>query len=110
MPDIATAVKTETILDPVKIDPKHYKVELENEKIRVLRIRFGPNEKSAMHTHPSMVAILLTDHYSRHIYPDGRTEELRGKAGEVRYLEEITHAPENPGDTPFELIAVELKS
>src|SRR5450631_1903135 len=27
-------------------------------------IRFGPNERSDMHTHPSMVAILLTVHYS----------------------------------------------
>ena len=97
-------------LDPVKIDPKHYKVEFENEKVRVLRIRFGPNERSDMHTHPSMVAILLTDHYSRHVHPDGNTEELTGKAGEIRYLEELAHAPENLSDVPFELIAVELKS
>jgi len=27
--------------DPVKLDSKHYKVELENERVRVVRIRYG---------------------------------------------------------------------
>ena len=31
--------------DPVKVDPKHYKVELENKQVRVLRINYGPREK-----------------------------------------------------------------
>jgi hypothetical protein len=30
------------VTDPVKIDSKHHKVEFENEKVRVLRISFGP--------------------------------------------------------------------
>ena len=34
--------------DPVKVDPKHYKVELENAQVRVLRIHYGPHEKSVM--------------------------------------------------------------
>jgi quercetin dioxygenase-like cupin family protein len=82
--------------DPVKADPKHNKVEFENEKVRVLRISFGPNETSAMHTHPGMVAIFLTDHHSRHLYSDGTTEETRGKPGEVRYIDAWEYNPENP--------------
>jgi hypothetical protein len=35
--------------DPVKVDAKHYTVEVENDKVRVLRIRYGPREKSVMH-------------------------------------------------------------
>jgi quercetin dioxygenase-like cupin family protein len=95
--------------DPVKVDPKHYKVEFENEKVRVLKISYGPNEKSEMHSHPPMVAIFLTDQKSRHTHPDGKTEELSGKAGDVRYMEAWEHNPENLSDRPFELIAVELK-
>ena len=95
--------------DPVETDPKHYKVEFENEKVRVLRISYGPNEKSAMHSHPPMVAIFLTDQRSRHTYPDGKSEELIGKAGEVRYMQAWEHNPENVTDRPFELIGVELK-
>ncbi len=32
-------------LDPPVVDPAHYKVEFENEDVRVLRVHFGPNEK-----------------------------------------------------------------
>jgi hypothetical protein len=47
--------------DPVQVDSKHYVVELENEKVRILRIKYGPREKSTMHGHPASVAIFLTD-------------------------------------------------
>jgi hypothetical protein len=57
-----------------------------------------------------MVAIFLTDHHSRHTLPDRKSEELRGKSGEVRYMQAWGHNPENLSDKPFELIAVELKS
>jgi hypothetical protein len=40
--------------DPVRVDPKHYKVEFENEKVRVLRIKYGSHEKSVMHGHPAV--------------------------------------------------------
>jgi quercetin dioxygenase-like cupin family protein len=96
--------------DPVKVDPKHYKVEFENEKVRILRISYGPREKSEMHSHPPMVAIFLTDQKSRHTSPDGKTEELSGKAGDVQYMDPWEHNPENVTDKPFELIGVELKS
>ena len=96
--------------DPVKADPKHYTVELENEKVRVLRIRYGPNEKSEMHSHPAGVAIFLTDQQSRHTSPDGKTKELTGKAGDVQYMEAWEHNPENLTDKSFELILVELKT
>jgi hypothetical protein len=50
------ASKTKTC-DPVKVDPKHYTVEFENDKVRVLRIKYGPGEKSVMHAHPALVAV-----------------------------------------------------
>jgi hypothetical protein len=95
--------------DPVRVDSKHYTVEFENEQIRVLRIKYGPREKSVMHSHPPLVGIFLTDHHSRFSYPGGRTEELKAKAGDVKYLDAFEHDPENLSDKPFEVIAVELK-
>jgi hypothetical protein len=41
----------------VKVDPKHYKVEFENERVRVLRIKYGAGEKSVMHSEPVAHAI-----------------------------------------------------
>jgi hypothetical protein len=36
--------------DPVKVDPKHYKLVSENAEVRILRFQYGPHEKSVMHT------------------------------------------------------------
>jgi quercetin dioxygenase-like cupin family protein len=95
--------------DPVKVDPKHYSVELENDRVRVIRIRYGPHEKSVMHGHPALVAIFLTDGHSKFTYPDGRTEEIKMKAGQVVSFDAFVHLPENLSDKPLEVIGVELK-
>ena len=95
--------------DAVKVDPKHYKVEFENRTVRVLRVKYGPHEKSAMHGHPVLVAIMITDCHARFTYPDGKTEEINAKAGDVRHFPAFEHLPENLSDKPFEVIGVELK-
>lgn len=96
--------------DPVVVDSAHYKVEFENEHVRVLRIMYGPNEKSVMHDHPTGVAVFLEDAEGQFTLPDGQTVELDGEAGDVVWAEAGAHLPENLGDQPFELILVELKS
>jgi len=96
--------------DPVAVDSKHYTVEFENDKIRVLRIKYGPQESSSMHGHPASVAIFLTDAQGRFTYPDGKSEDISAKAGQVMYMDAVVHDPANTGDKPFEVIAVELKS
>jgi hypothetical protein len=32
--------------DPVEVDAKHYKVEFENDRVRVFRVSYGPGERS----------------------------------------------------------------
>jgi len=61
--------------DPVKVDSKHYKVEAENKQVRVLRINYGPGEKSVMHGHPTCVALFLTESRAKFTFPDGKSEE-----------------------------------
>src|SRR5260370_19399803 len=96
--------------DPIKVDAKHYKVEFENEQVRVLRITYGPHEKSAMHHHPVNVAVFLTDGQARFTMPDGKTQDAPAKAGSVQWSEAGAHLPENVGDKPFEVILIELKT
>ncbi len=96
--------------DSVKVDPKHYKVEFENDQVRVLRITYGPHEKSVMHEHPANVAVFLTDGQARFTLPDGKAQDAPVKAGTVQWDGGGKHLPENTGDKPFELILVELKS
>lgn len=95
--------------DPVKVDPKHYKIEFENDQVRVLRISYGPGEKSVMHEHPASVAVFLTDGHVRFTQPDGKSQESSPKAGTALWNAAGKHRPENVGDKPFELILVELK-
>jgi quercetin dioxygenase-like cupin family protein len=96
--------------DPVKVDPKRYKVEFENESVRVLRIHYGPGEKSVMHSHPQGVAVFLTDENGKMTFPDGRTEVSSVEAGQVMMAAATEHLPENVGDKPMELILVEFKN
>ncbi len=98
-----------TAEDPVKVDPRHYKVEFENERVRVLRIKYGPGEKSVMHSHPESIGVFLTEAHAKFTYPDGRTEDVSANAGTVQHMDAFTHLPESLSGTPFEVIQVELK-
>lgn len=99
-----------TAQDAAKVDPKHYKVEAENEQVRVLRIHYAPHEKSVMHSHPASVVVYLTDGKIRMHLPGGKTQDSEAKQGQALLLPATVHEPENIGDQPFELIQIELKS
>ena len=96
--------------DPVLVDSAHYRLEFENDDVRVLRITYGPNESSVMHYHPAGVAVFLTDQRVQFTLPDGQTVEVESQAGEVVWGEAETHLPQNLGDRPLELILVEIKT
>ncbi len=104
---VAFAAKAQ---DPVKVAPKHYKVEFENAQVRVLRINVGPHEKTPMHSHPAGVVVWVTDGHVKFTYPDGKTEEAQGKAGQALWSAPVTHAGENLSDKPIEVIQIELKA
>ena len=95
--------------DPLKVDSMHYKLEFENEQVRVLRVKVGPHEKTTMHGHPASVVIFLNDGRVKFSYPDGKTQEAQAKAGQVQWDNAVKHAGENLGDKPVEVIVVELK-
>src|SRR5438552_17108817 len=93
--------------DAAKVDPKHYTVAFENDQVRVLKAHYGPGEKSVMHSHPNTVAVFLTDAKVRFTFPDGKSKELNGKAGDVNFDPAKVHLPENPGDKALDVVGVE---
>jgi beta-alanine degradation protein BauB len=95
--------------DAVKADPKHYTVVSENAQVRILKIHYGPHEKSVMHSHPASVVVPLNDAKGTFTYADGKKEDFDMKAGVAQYSAAITHLPENSGDAGFDAILVELK-
>lgn len=100
-----------TDLDPVKVDPKHYTVDFENDQVRVVRVRIGPNESTPLHEHlRKRVATFLTDQNFRAINADGKTEAATNEAGAVIWGEgPLRHREQNLSDKPFEALIVELK-
>lgn len=107
---LTVAVPAVQAQDPVKVDSKHYEAVFENAQVRVLRIKYGPNEKSVMHWHPNAVAIFVTDANGKFTFPNGKTQDLASKAGDTQWTPAGRHLPENTTDQPFEVILVEMKT
>jgi len=62
-----------------------------------------------MHSHPNTVAVFLTDAKGRFTFPDGKSQDFNGKAGDVNFDTAKVHLPENTGDKAFDVVVVELK-
>ena len=90
-------------------DPQHYTVEFENDRVRIIRIKYGPGEKSVMHTHGPNVAIYLTDITGRMTLPDGTSMDVTAETGDTQWADTEEHLPENLSGDPLEVVLVELK-
>ena len=95
--------------DAVQVDPKHHKVEFENDHVRVLRIVFAPGEISQMHQHPCVIAVGITNSDLIFHLPDGSSRLTKLKSGQVVTAKPTTHNPENKSGGTSEVILVELK-
>lgn len=95
--------------DAAKADPKHYTVVSENDQVRILKVHYGPHEKSVMHSHPATVMVFLTNASGTFTMPDGKSVAWTSKAGEPMTGSAVTHLPENTGDTAMEGVLIELK-
>jgi hypothetical protein len=98
------------MLDAVRIDPARYTVDYENEKVRVVRLGFGPREKGVMVEHPPRVLATLSDVSVKLVFQDGKTDERGAPAGVAAWLEGETLQTENASDQPLEVVLVEPKS
>jgi hypothetical protein len=93
----ATSPAPVSKLDPVVVDAKHYKVQFENDQVRILRVHYEPHDKGEQHEHIlNRVVLYLND-------------QPGAKADEVRISGAGTHTEQNAGDQPADRIAVEIK-
>ncbi|HEY5381096.1 MAG TPA: cupin domain-containing protein [Acidobacteriaceae bacterium] len=106
---VAGCVPVLVAQDAAKVDSAHYKVISENSQVRVLRVHYGPHEKSVMHSHPDSVVVYLTAGKTEFHYPGGKTEIVNGKAGNAVFTPHTVHQPENLSDHPMDAIVIELK-
>ncbi len=98
-----------SVPDAVSADPTHYSVSFENELVRLLRVRYGPGEKSVMHRHPASCAIFLTSQTFNFTLPDGTTAPDSVEAGQLGCGDANIHLPENTERDAAEFIMLEFK-
>jgi len=96
-------------LDPVKLDPVHHQVPLENARVRVLRTILEPHLKGPTHDHPSYVVVYLTELHTTMTLADGKQVDNPRHPGEIAWREPYRHTTENVGDRTAIEIQIELK-
>jgi beta-alanine degradation protein BauB len=96
--------------DPVKVEPKHYTRDFENEHVDVISVVYGPHETSALHQHPGGVVVSITEAHLRFTDENGKVREVFSKPGEARWYPPFKHKVENLGDTTYRGVYIGLKS
>ena len=98
-----------TAQDPLTVAPSMYKKLFENERVRVMEVRFKPGESIAAHSHPDHFVYVATGGTLRIFHKDSEPADIAAKAGEVLWLNAETHWATNIGATEIHLIVSELK-
>lgn len=104
-------------LDAVIAAPKHHRLALENEVVRVLETRIEPGETVPLHTHewPAAYYVLRADHFVRRdehgeVLLDTRAIGMSLDAGFSMWSPPLgPHTLENVGEGPIHIISVEVK-
>lgn len=95
--------------DPTKVEPKHYKLHFENDRVVVIDIHYGPHEKSELHDHPGGVVVNLTGGHLRFTEQNGKVQDVYAKAGESRWFPPVKHRVENLGDETYNAVYIAIK-
>lgn len=90
--------------------PDHYKVEFENEYVRVVRVTYSPGEQSSMHSHKPLVGVTLTG--GQGVFTDIEGNKVTRPelfAGDVLSSSGGAHSVLSISKGPEELVFVEVK-
>jgi quercetin dioxygenase-like cupin family protein len=95
--------------DPTKVEPRHYKLDFENERVQVVSVHYGPHEKSGFHDHPGGVVVSITEGHLRFTDESGKVREVFAKPGEVRWYAPFKHRVENLSDIAYDAVYIGIK-
>ncbi len=96
--------------DPLTVAPDHYTREIENNQVRVLRLRLGPGEKTAMQDERfERLVVPITPGRLAVAGPDGRVHTTVWRQAGLQWQMPGREADRNIGDTPFEAVIVEFR-
>jgi beta-alanine degradation protein BauB len=104
------AARTARAQDPVKVSPDHFKVLLENERVRVLDFHSSAGVKIPMHSHPAYISYSISGAgKTKFTSKDGKVTEETAKTGQATWHEPNTHASEYVGTGSAHVLLIELK-
>jgi hypothetical protein len=96
--------------DPRVADPAHFKVEIDNNQVRVLRLHLERGEKTPIYEERlERLLVPLTAARLKTVGADGAEKFADYRPGEVQWLAPGTQNNENAGDAAYEAILVEFK-
>lgn len=95
--------------DATKVEPGHYKLAFENDKVQVVYIQYGPHEKSRMHSHPQGVVVNISEAHLRFTHENGKTQDVYSEPGEARWFPPFRHTVENLGETAYSGVYIAVK-
>jgi quercetin dioxygenase-like cupin family protein len=95
--------------DPTKVEPKHYRLQFENDRVQVVNVHYGPHEQSELHDHPGGVSVSVTGGHLRFTDQNGKITEVYAKPGEARWFPPHKHKVENLGDEPYNGVYIGVK-
>ena len=99
--------------DGTIVAPGQYSVLLQNDRVRVIRARIQPGEKTRMHSHPGSgfrYALELRHKQYRFTFPDGSTREGQSEGKEARWSEAPSeHTIENTGRNDLHNLLIEVR-
>jgi beta-alanine degradation protein BauB len=106
---LCLAINCAVAQDPTKVEPKHYKLQFENDRVQVVNVHYGPHEKSEMHDHPGGVVVVITGGHLKFTDQNGKVTEVFAKSGEARWFPPFKHKVENLGDEPYNAVYIGIK-
>ena len=95
-------------VDVVRLAGDRYVVEMDNQSLRVLRVKLPAANRVPIHRHRSGIFIALTPLHLLLTAPDGTVTEIRLPAGDMRWIDNGIHAAQNAG-AACEYLFVESK-
>ena len=72
--------------DVLKVDPRHYRLEFENQYVRVLRAKLGNDETVPMHDSRSATIVAITEVHLRFTRPDKKIVDVHLDASGARWI------------------------
>jgi beta-alanine degradation protein BauB len=98
--------------DATKVDPRGYKVRLDNDQVRVLEYIGKPRLGvcgQGMHSHPDHVTVVQAPAKVKVTLPDGKSFVTENKPGDVFFEAAGTHSVENIGNRETHSLLIEIK-